>query len=252
MLAGGTSYGGGTGMGAFRKALRPAAAELIATFTFVFVGVGAIGASTRLGAPLGDAPIILIGLAHGLGIMIGVATVGRISGGFLNPAVTIAAWFTGNLGTPRMVVYLVAQLAGAALAALALDRVFGIDGLGVHKVTIGTGAGFGLEAVLTFFLVFAVFGTAIDTRGNAILAPIVIGTVIAVDHFVAIPLTGASMNPARSFGPALIHGDWADHWVYWAGPIAGGIVAAVAYVRIFGDETLKKRANTPFREPEPA
>ena len=239
-------------MEALWKVWRPATAELIATFTFVFVGVGAAGASTRLGQPLGDAGLMLIGLAHGLGIMIGVAMIGRISGGYMNPAVTIAAWFTGNLGTPRLVAYVLAQLAGAALAALALDRVFAIDGLGVHTVNIGTGSGFGLEAVLTFFLVFAVFAVAIDSRGNATVAPLVIGTVIALIHFVAIPLTGASVNPARSFGPALIHGQWSDHWVYWAGPIAGGIVAAVAYVRIFGDERLRKRANSPFKEPAAA
>jgi MIP family channel proteins len=236
-------------MEALRKAWRPAIAELIATFTFVFVGVGAVGASTRPGQPLGDAGVVLIGLAHGLGIMIGAATVGRISGAHLNPAVSIAAWITGNLGTARLALYVAAQLGGAALAALALDRVFAIDGLGVHSVSIGTGSGFGLEAVLTFFLVFAVFAMAFDSRSNPTIAPIVIGSVIAIDHFVAIPLTGASMNPARSFGPALVHGEWADHWVYWLAPIAGGILAAVAYVRIFGDEGLRKRANTPFRDP---
>jgi MIP family channel proteins len=236
-------------MEALKNAWRPAAAEFIATFAFVFVGVGAIGASVYLEEPLGNSGLILIGLAHGLGIMIGVAMVGRISGGFLNPAVTIAAWFTGNLGTPKLVLFVAAQLAGAAIASIALDRVFAFDGLGVHALKIGAAPAFGLEAVLTFFLVFAVFAVAIDPRGNATIAPLVIGTVIALAHFVAIPLTGASVNPARSFGPALIYGRWADHWVYWAGPIAGGIVAAVAYVRIFGDESLRKRANTPFKEP---
>lgn len=236
-------------MEAFKNALRPAAAELIATFMFVFVGVGAVGASLRLEEPLGNSGLILIGLAHGLGIMIGVATVGRISGGYMNPAITIAAWSTGNLGTPKLVLFIAAQLVGAALASIALNRVFGFEALGVHALEIGATSGFALEAVLTFFLVFAVFATAVDPRGNALIAPLVIGTVIAVGHFVAIPLTGASMNPARSFGPAFFYSRWADHWVYWAGPIAGGIVAAVAYVRIFGDETLRRRANTPFREP---
>jgi MIP family channel proteins len=236
-------------MEALRNAWRPAAAELIATFAFVFAGVGAAGASLRLAQPPGDAAVVLIGLAHGLGIMIGVAAVGRISGAHMNPAVSLAAWLTGNLGTARVLAYVAAQLAGAAVAALALDRAFGIDGLGVHRMAIGAATGFGLEAILTFLLVFAVFAMAIDSRGNATLAPLVIGAVIAVDHFVAIPLTGASMNPARSFGPALVHGEWADHWVYWLGPIAGGVLAAVVYVQVFGDAVLKKRATAPFREP---
>jgi MIP family channel proteins len=237
-------------MDSLRKAWRPAAAELIATFAFVFVGVGAAGTSVRLAQPMGDAAVVLIGVAHGLGIMVGVAAVGRISGAHMNPAVSLAAWFTGNLGTPRFVAYVVAQLAGALLAALVLDRAFGIDGLGVHTVAVGTATGFGLEAVLTFLLVFAVFAMAIDSRVNATLAPLVIGTVIAVDHFIAVTLTGASMNPARSFGPALVHGEWADHWVYWLGPIAGGVLAAVVYVQVFGDPILKKRAAAPFRAPE--
>ncbi|MBI4305448.1 MAG: aquaporin [Chloroflexi bacterium] len=237
-------------MSALKSIWQPSIAELIATFTFVFVGVGAAGASTWLGTAPGDTGLILVGLAHGLGIMIGVMTVGRISGGHLNPAVSVAAWATGNIGTPRLIAYVIAQLAGATLAAIALDRAFNIDGLGVHKVRIETGTAFGLEAILTFFLVFAVFALAIDPRGNKTWAPFAIGTVIALDHFIAIPLTGASMNPARSFGPALVHGEWADHWVYWAGPIAGGIVAAVVYVRLFGDDTLRKRANNPFKEQE--
>jgi glycerol uptake facilitator-like aquaporin len=88
--------------------------------------------------------------------------------------------------------------------------------------------------ILTFILVFTIFATAIDKRGNAAWAPMAIGLVVFVDHLIAVPLTGASMNPARSLGPALIHGQWADHWVYWAGPIVGAIVAAVTYVLIFG------------------
>ena len=95
------------------------------------------------------------------------------------------------------------------------------------------GAGVLVEAVLTFILVFTVFATAMDKRGMANLAPIAIGLAVLVDHFVGVPLTGASMNPARSFGPALVAGFWEDHWVYWLGPLIGGGLAALVYYLTF-------------------
>jgi glycerol uptake facilitator-like aquaporin len=103
------------------------------------------------------------------------------------------------------------------------------------------GDGLVIEVILSFFLVFTIFATMIDKRGNAAWAPLAIGVVIFVDHLIAVPLTGASMNPARSLGPALIHGQWADHWVYWAGPIIGAVTAALTYVMIFGtkDDQVK-------------
>ncbi|MDA1296530.1 MAG: MIP family channel protein [Chloroflexi bacterium] len=236
-----------------RDNLRAMAAELIATFMFVFVGVGAIGAFGQLGGIAGP-QLLLIALAHGLGISVGVIAVGRISGAHLNPAVTIAALITGNIGLIKSVMYIVAQLGGAALAMVALDGIaYQSANLGLQTVSpsIGTGNGFVLEVILTFFLVFVIFATAIDKRGNAVLAPLAIGGVIALDHFIAFPLTGASMNPARSFGPALIHGIWDDHWVYWAGPVAGAVLAGIAYVVVFGTaEDRRKAGAIPFTESE--
>jgi len=103
-------------------------------------------------------------------------------------------------------------------------------------LNVSPGDGLVIEVILTFFLVFTIFATMIDKRGNVALGPAAIGVVIFVDHLIAVPLTGASMNPARSFGPALIHGQWLDHWIYWAGPILGAVTAALAYVMIFGDK----------------
>lgn len=222
--------------------LRGFMAELIATFTFVFMGVGAVGAAVGAGLSLLDpfdtAGLVVIALGHGLGIFIGIVVIGRITGAHLNPAVTIAALVSGNIGLIRSVTFIVAQLAGAVLAALLIDQfVYGIDNLGVHGLGVETGDGLVIEVILTFFLVFAIFASAIDKRGNAAWAPLAIGLVVFVDHLIAVPLTGASMNPARSFGPALIHGVWDDHWVYWVGPIVGGLVAAIAYVTLFGEKS---------------
>jgi len=218
-------------------------AELIATFTFVFVGVGTAGAALATGQGTGQTFYIVVGLAHGIGIMLGVWAAGRISGGHMNPAVTIATVVTGNTGLVRGVMYIAAQLIGAVLAIAVLHAVaFDQNELGLHQVTgITQGQGLLLEIFLTFFLVWTVFAVALDKRGNAALAPLAIGLVIAVGHFVAIGRTGASMNPARSFGPAAFFGNFNQHWVYWAGPVIGGLLAGLIYTYFFGEEKARDR-----------
>ena len=116
--------------------------------------------------------------------------------------------------------------------------------MGAHTLSISANEGLVIEFILTFFLVFTVFATAIDKRGNAAFAPLAIGLVVFVDHLIAVPLTGASMNPARTLGPALIHGMWDDHWVYWVGPIFGGIAATLTYVLLFGSKDDRDRLGT--------
>ncbi len=216
-------------------------AELIATFTFVFMGVGAVGAAIGAGLsimePFDTAGLVVIALGHGLGFFLGIVVIGRITGAHLNPAVTIAVIVSGNIGVIRGLSYIVGQLVGAVLAVFVINQfVWGIDNLGVHGLNVSIGNGLVIEVILTFFLVFTIFATAIDRRGNAAWAPLAIGLVVFVDHLIAVPLTGASMNPARSFGPALIYGEWADQWVYWVGPIIGGISAALIYVLLFGQK----------------
>ncbi len=224
-------------------------AELIATALFVFVGAGSV---IVVGGPLTDTGgVVAIALAHGLVIALLVAAIARISGGHINPAVTFGAVITGRMKLSTGVLYVGAQLAGAVIGALLLEAAvvgeieiqtdLGANSLNLREVVDGQevglldgkGAGVLVEAVLTFVLVFAVFATAMDKRGMASLAPIAIGLAVLVDHLVGLRLTGASMNPARSFGPALVADFWDDHWVYWLGPLIGGGLAALVYYLTF-------------------
>jgi aquaporin TIP len=237
------------------KTWRSVAAELIATGMFVFIGVGSvIVAKASLseagigGATPGSGFVIAVAIAHGLGILLAVAATASISGGHINPAVTFAQVLTGKMRVSTGLLYVGGQIAGAILAVLLLKgivagpmeaglgahgiNVFNPDtGLGILDDQIGDGAGAGLlvEIVLTFALVFVVFATAVDPKGPRHLAPAAIGLVIMADHLIGIPLTGASMNPARSFGPAVVANVWTDHWIYWLGPLIGAGIAALVY-----------------------
>jgi aquaporin Z len=211
-------------------------AEFIGTFALIFFGAGAI-------VMTGGGDLVAIALAHGLAIAIMVSLMAHTSGGVFNPAIQIALWVTGKMPTTRSVVYIVAQLAGAAAAAFALKYIAPVslfDAVGVNGGTpaVATGIALGkavvIEALLTFFLVWAVFGTAVDDRGPfAKTAGFTIGLVITIDIFAAGAYTGAAMNPARWFGPALATGTWVNWWVWIVGPIAGGIIAGVGYWYLF-------------------
>ena len=187
---------------------------------------------------LTSARLVAIALAHGLAIALLVAATANLSGGHINPAVTFAALITGKIRLTKGVMYLVAQLLGAIAGAFLLKVVIPAaaqGNLGAHGLGPGITAGGGLltEIVLSFALVFVVFATAMDPRGLGHLAPAAIGLTVLVDHLVGVPVTGASMNPARSFGPALAAGAWDIHWIYWAGPLGGGALAALVYNLIF-------------------
>lgn len=214
-------------------------AELVGTFTLVFVGVGSIVAAGFAGAE-GGAGLMTIALAHGLAIATMVTAVGHISGGHFNPAVTFGVFVSKGIAAAEAVAYLLSQLTGAAAAA-ALMRVsvpvelwqkvkLGTPMLTKEGTVISFAQGVIIEAVLTFFLVWVVMGVAVDPKGAfAKVAGLPIGFVIAMDIMAGGPFTGASMNPARTFGPALAGGYWDDHLVYWIGPLLGGAVAAALY-----------------------
>lgn len=210
-------------------------AEFIGTFTLIFAGAGAIVASQGTN-------LVAIALAHGLSIAIMGSTLGHISGGVFNPSLTIGLWVTRRLPAIDAISYIVAQLAGAIVAALVLVAVFDETlrtqvHLGTPMLGAGTSVPQGVlvEAVLTFFLMLAVFGTALDSRGPK-LGALLIGLVLTMDIAAGGALTGAAMNPARTFGPALVSGTWDGHLVYWAGPILGAVAAAVLYEFVFLDK----------------
>jgi aquaporin Z len=215
---------------------KAAVAEFVATFALIFIGAGAVILFAQ-----GELDLVGVALAHGLVLAIMVSITGHISGGQVNPAVSIALWAAGKLSTQRAAVLIVAQLLGAVVGALLVRFVVGGDafdvgGAGAPALALGVAVGKGivLEAILTFFLVFAVFGTAVDDRGPwSKTAGLTIGLVIAFDIMAFGPLTGAAMNPARWFGPALVGGLWNDALVWIVGPIAGGIIAGVLYTTVF-------------------
>jgi MIP family channel proteins len=219
------------------KAGQKAVAEFVATLAFVFVGAGSVIVAAS--PPLSGSGLIGVAIAHGLVLAIMVSVVGHLSGGHVNPAVTVAAWVTGNIRTALAGIYIVAQLAGATAGALLLRWVFppgawrqGVLGTPLvnHAAGMTSGKAAVLEAILTFFLVFTVYGTAVDDRGPfSKIAGLPIGLVLTFDILAGGPLTGAAMNPARALGPELVSGNWNDWWVYWIGPIGGGIIAAAVY-----------------------
>jgi len=210
-------------------------AEFIGTLTLIFIGAGSIVAMTTFG--VGSVGIIGIALAHGIAIAVMVSALGHVSGAHFNPAITIGAWITQKIKSAEAGAYIVAQLAGATAGAgllrLSLPKlVLKQAAYGTPSVVKGLSNGQAvlIEAILTFFLVWVVFATAIDPEGafNKI-AGLAIGLVITMDILMGGFFTGAAMNPARHFGPALFASSWTGWWIYWVGPVAGAIVAASLY-----------------------
>ncbi len=217
-------------------------AEFAGTFALIFFGAGSICADQLLKSTnQGSLGLLGIAVAHGLAIGIMVSAVGHISGGHLNPAVTIGFWVTRRISTFGALLYWVSQLAGAIAAAYLLRAVIPDDTW--RAVALGTPdlardfsrtAGMVVEGVMTFFLVFVVFATAADERGAfGKIAGFAIGLTVTMDILMGGPLTGAAMNPARAFGPALAAQHWVNHGVYWVGPLLGGVVAGWLYDTLY-------------------
>lgn len=214
--------------------MRGALAEFIGTFVFFFIGAGAIVTDSYTHGAVG---LLGVALAHGLILSIMVSAFGAISGGHFNPAVTVGLWVARKTDRPTVVLYILAQLAGGVLAGLLLRTIYPVSVWApVHLGTPAVAAGVApltavlLEAVMTFFLMLAVLGTAVDPMAPKI-GGFGIGLTVLVDILVGGPLTGAAMNPARVFGPGFAAGFWENHWVYWVGPLLGSSVAGWIYPR---------------------
>jgi aquaporin TIP len=205
--------------------VRRSVAEFVGAFTLIFIGGGA-------GIVSGQ-DIVAVALANGLAIGIMVTNLGHISGGHFNPAITLGFVATRRITLRLAIAYWISQLAGAIVAAGILRWLLHKPAFLAavpHVARIGVGRGLVLEMIMTFFLVWAVFATAVDPRGAfKAVAGLAIGLTISIDVLFGGPLTGAAMNPARAFGPELVGNFWAQGWIYWLGPAVGGVVAALGY-----------------------
>jgi MIP family channel proteins len=211
-------------------------AEFVGTFALIFIGAGAIVASgNEISGITPGAGLVTIALAHGLVIGTMVSAVGHVSGGHFNPAVTTGLWVARRIGSGEAVAYVVTQLVGGIAGAAVLrwvvpESFWEPAALGATQYIVSDVQAIAIEAILTFFLVWVVFATAVDPEGSFNkVAGLAIGFVIAMDIMMGGPFTGASMNPARSLGPAVATGDYTGIWVYFIGPVIGATFASLAY-----------------------
>lgn len=211
-----------------RPRIAPYVAEAIGTFALVFAGPGAAAVDVASGGAVSG---VGIGLSFGLIVMAMIYSLGHISGCHINPAVTLAFLALKRIGARQAAGYVAVQLGGAVVASLAVLAIVGNAGdAGATTPHInGAGAALASEAILTFFLAFVVFAVATDSRAEGAFAAIAIGGYVAFAATGWGPVANASMNPARSFGPALAANVWDSHWVYWVGPVAGALLAALVY-----------------------
>jgi aquaporin TIP len=227
---------------------RKLVAEFIGTFTLIFVGCGSI----VVAAGIHDTSLIGVAIANGFAIGVMVCALGYHSGAYFNPAITFGMLITGRIAGGLACWYWVAQLAGASVAALLVKVLLpraATDAVHLGTPALGGGvdafSGACLEAIFTFFLVWVVFGTAVDQRSSFKgIAGLAIGFTIAIDVLFGGPLTGAAMNPARAFGPELVGNDWSNAWVWYVGPLVGGGIAALVYHFLYLGKMAEAQSTT--------
>ena len=216
---------------------RQLAAEFLATLALVFIGAGSVVVDAMTGGEVG---LVGVALAHGVVLSVMVTITMPISGGHVNPTVTFGLWLARKIDARRAGLYVVAQLAGAVAGAFLLRALFPVGAgdatsWGLPRISpyISFPQAVVIEAILTLFLVSAVFGTAVSPQAPKV-GGFGIGLVLAFDILAAGPLTGAAMNPARAFGPAVAASDWHAHAAYWAGPLLGAAVAGLLWAWMLG------------------
>ena len=207
--------------------VRRLGAEAIGTFFLVFIGPGSVMVDAYSGGAVGH---VGVALAFAFVVIAMVSALGHLSGAHINPAVTIAFWSVGRFPAVEVVPYVLAQCAGATAASLALRAMLGPVGrLGATLPAVPMAAAFGVEWLLSFALMFVIMAVATDDRVADGFAPLAVGLTVGFCALMAGPLTGASMIPARSLGPALVAGFWGAQWLYWLAPITGMLTAARVY-----------------------
>ncbi|KAJ3692254.1 hypothetical protein LUZ60_012604 [Juncus effusus] len=213
-------------------------AEFISTLVFVFAGVGSAIAYTKLTGTgdLDPSGLVAVAVCHGFALFVAVSIGANISGGHVNPAVTFGLALGGQITILTGIFYWVAQLVGAIVGAFLLRFSTGST-TPVHGLASGVGAleGIVMEIIITFGLVYTVYATAADPKKGSLgtIAPLAIGLIVGANILCAGPFSGGSMNPARSFGPAVVSGDFTNIWVYFVGPLVGGGLAGVVYKYVF-------------------
>ena len=214
--------------------VRRAGAEALAAFALVFAGCGAVIANVEYDQALGTVGVALV---FGLIVMAMVYATGHLSGAHINPAVTVAFTLSRHFPAREAAAYVTAQTLGAVAGALALLVVWPDQPgqLGATLPTVGAASALVYEVVLTAFLMFVIMAVATDTRAVGAAAAIAIGGTVGLDALFGGPVTGASMNPARSLGPAVAAGEWSDLWIYILGPVLGAMAGAFAYQLVRGD-----------------
>ncbi|XP_043721301.1 aquaporin TIP2-1 [Telopea speciosissima] len=214
-------------------------AEFISTLLFVFAGVGSVIAYNKLtsNAALDPAGLVAVAVCHGFALFVAVSVGANISGGHVNPAVTFGLALGGQITVLTGILYWIAQLVGSIVACFLLKTVTGGMAIPIHSLAAGVGAieGVVMEIVITFALVYTVYATAADPKKGSLgtIAPIAIGLIVGANILAAGPFSGGSMNPARSFGPAVASGNFTGNWIYWVGPLIGGGLAGLIYGNIF-------------------
>jgi len=210
----------------------PYLGEAIAAFTLVFAGCGAIIANTRTHGQVGS---LGIAFSFGLAVAVMVYAVGHVSGAHINPAVTFGFALTRHFPLSRVPLYWLSQLVGATGAALLLRALFGdVSHLGTSLPSGSDGQSFVMETVLTFLLMFVIMAVATDNRAVGQAAALAIGGTILLDAIFGGPVSGASMNPARSIAPQIVGGDFNVIWIYAVGPLVGAALAAAVGLVLFG------------------
>ncbi|CAN1353511.1 Aquaporin TIP1-2 [Linum perenne] len=238
--------------------LKAGLAEFFSTLIFVFAGEGSGMAFAKLTAGAANTPsgLVAAAIAHAFALFVAVSVGANISGGHVNPAVTFGAFVGGNITLLRGIVYWIAQLLGSTVACLLLKfATGGLVSLTAETAAFSLSEGVGvwnavvLEIVMTFGLVYTVYATAVDPKKGSLgtIAPLAIGFIVGANILVGGAFSGASMNPAVSFGPALVSWSWGNHWVYWVGPLIGGGIAGLVYELIFiGHATHEQLPSTDY------
>lgn len=220
---------------AFVRDLIASLVEALGTFLFLFAAYGTVnGLNVAAGGDSneGIARVLVTATAFGLSLLVVAWALYRVSGGVLNPAVTVALAMVGAIQWRRAAMFIIAHLIGAVCAGALAQGLFPgpFTGANVRKNGITNAQAFFLELLLTALFTFVILMLAVEKSKQTYLAPVGIGLALFLVHLVAVPFTGCSVNPARSFGASIFEGEWRDHWIFWVGPVAGAVLAAVFYM----------------------